>query len=337
MDKGIKATLCTTCAFAVMFAAVTGCAIKFTNNEAEQAASSAAAADSAADPATDKTAGDQSAAVTYKLPVQHYPNAAYISVKEDNDAPLPASGTAGSYEYTVLSSFGSSAPMQKNRGYYIDTPEEPDAPYYFIICSGQKSTGGHGISIVDLGMYGDKLYIVAEETSPAPDEMVTEAFEYPYCVLELDKLPKSYEVINTGGIYFPYIIEFSDDEDTQNILYDLNDEDDYQVPDGYCAVLNGGGGEIAYKTYVYYRNGKSGEQPYYEYIHVTSVTTSWGATTWRDRLDASGSKSTKEEIVETARQHGSGDFMTLPGDYRNAYSIDDFLKMDFIATDGSFT
>ena len=33
-------------------------------------------------------------------------------------------------------------------------------------------------------------------------------------------------------------------------------------------------------------------------------------------------------IVEVARQHNSCDCMTLPGDYRNGYSIDDFLKMD---------
>ena len=67
---------------------------------------------------------------------------------------------------------------------------------------------------------------------------------------------------------------------------------------------------------------------YYPSDAKTSTTVSWGSTFWRDRFDSSGIKYSKEEIVEVARQHNSCDCMTLPGDYRNVYSIDDFLKMD---------
>ena len=328
MDKGIKATLCTTLAFALMFGIATGCSAVRSNIRTGSDEDDPASVTTAKDPAVTGPASSEPTPVTYKLPIQHYPNASYISVK-DTDEKLPVSGTVGDYEYTVSKPQGLEVPNQKTRGFYIDTPEGQDTPCYFVICSGKKNTGGHDIKIVDLGMNGDKLYIVAEETAPAPDKMVTEALEYPYCVLELDKMPDSYEVINTGGVYFPYIIEVNmDDEETSNIIYDLTDKDGYHVPEGYCAVLNGGAGEIAYKTYVYYHDDGSADQPYYEYINVTSTTVSWGSTFWRDRFDSSGIKYSKEEIVEVARQHNSCDWMTLPGDYRNVYSIDGFLKMD---------
>ena len=230
MDKGIKATLCVTCAFAVMFGIVTGCSFIRSNSTAASSGTTAASANAAG---ADTSAGGQSAggdlsgsdadqaSGTDKLPIHHYPNADYISVK--NDETLPAKGTVDGYEYTVAKPQGLDIPDQKTRGFYIDTLEEPDSPYYFIICSGQKNTGGHDIKIVDLGMNGNTLYIVAEETSPAPDEMVTEAFEYPYCVLELDKMPESYMIINTGGVIFPRILEINMDDETRNIIYDLNE------------------------------------------------------------------------------------------------------------------
>lgn len=339
MNKGIRTCLCTAATLALMAGAVTGCAGNKADLSAPSAGNTADQSDSVGQTNPSSTPLDSADApaeptpVTNKLPIQHYPNASYISVKDDPEDKLPSSGTVGDYEYTILNHSDSYTP-QKTRGYYIDTTEEPDAPYYFIICSGKKSTGGHDINIVDLGMNGDKLFIVAEETSPAPEDRVTEAFEYPYCVLELDKKPASFEVINTGGYYFPYILEFINNEETAG---SIPVDGGYEVPDGYCAVLHGGAGEITYKTYVYYRDNDSRNNPYYEYIHVTSTTTSWGATTWRNEFDTSGAKDTREEIVETAKLHGSGDCMMLPGDYRNVYSIDDFLKMDFIASEGSFT
>lgn len=232
MDKGIKATLCVTCAFAVMFGIVTGCSVIRSNITAEPSGKPAVSSDasgadaSAGGPAAGAASSGSDAELasgTDKLPIHHYPNADYISVKADYGI-FPSIGTVGGYEYTVAKPQGIAIPDQKTRGFYIDTLEEPDSPYYLIICSGQKSTGGHDIKIVDLGMNGNTLYIVAEETSPAPDEMVTEAFEYPYCVLELDKMPESYVVINTGGVLFPRILEINmDDEKTRNIIYDLNE------------------------------------------------------------------------------------------------------------------
>ena len=337
MDKGIKATLCTTCAFAVIFAAVTGCTTAFSNAETVTPADTDTAVRRASETtqapapdASDGTSGSQ-APVTNILPIQHYPNAVYISVKEDGDAGLPVNGTVGDYEYTILNSSDSTIPMHKNRGFYIDSEEESGDTCYFIICSGQKSTGGYGISITDLGMNGNRLYIVVEETSPAPGDMVTEAIEYPYCVLELDKMPESYEVINTAGKYFSYILEPNmEDEETREIIESLRG-DGYQIPDGYCAVLRGGSGEITYATYVYCRDDGT-----YDYIHVTSRSVSWGSPFSENMLDSSGTKDTREEIVETAREHNSCQFMILPGDYRNVYSINDFLTMEFVPSDAGF-
>ena len=94
-----------------------------------------------------------------------------------------------------------------------------------------------------------------------------------------------------------------------------------EVEDGWIAKLNGGSGEITYHTYVY--EAENG----YKYINTTSTTVSYGSPQWNERVIDSGSVSTKEEIVQVAKDNGSKQYVLFPDD-KEAYKISDFLNMD---------
>ena len=94
-----------------------------------------------------------------------------------------------------------------------------------------------------------------------------------------------------------------------------------EVEDGWIAKFNGGSGEITYHTYVY--EAENG----YKYINTTSTTVSYGSPQWNERVIDSGSVSTKEEIVQVAKDNGSKQYVLFPDD-KEAYKISDFLNMD---------
>ena len=94
-----------------------------------------------------------------------------------------------------------------------------------------------------------------------------------------------------------------------------------EVEDGWIAKFNGGSGEITYHTYVY--EAENG----YKYINTTSTTVSYGSPQWTERVIDSGSVSTKEEIVQVAKDNGSKQYVLFPDD-KEAYKISDFLNMD---------
>ncbi|MBR3420832.1 MAG: protease complex subunit PrcB family protein [Ruminococcus sp.] len=80
------------------------------------------------------------------------------------------------YEISSGDSYNS---QYKKRGYCIDVV---DNKYQYIICSGGRSTGGYEIKITGLDVLNNGTVIVTvEETTPAPDMVVTEAFTYPNC------------------------------------------------------------------------------------------------------------------------------------------------------------
>lgn len=94
-----------------------------------------------------------------------------------------------------------------------------------------------------------------------------------------------------------------------------------EVEDGWIAKFNGGSGEITYHTYVY--EAENG----YKYINTTSTTVSYGSPQWNERVIDSGSVSTKEEIIQVAKDNGSKQYVLFPDD-KEAYKISDFLNMD---------
>jgi len=95
---------------------------------------------------------------------------------------------------------------QRERGYYIDTLNQPNAPYWYIICSGERSTGGYSINISNIEIdEKQNCKVTVRETSPSAGEVVTQALTYPTCILELSKAPTSITIQNEQGELFNYI------------------------------------------------------------------------------------------------------------------------------------
>ena len=216
--------------------------------------------------------------------------------------PLEKEGTIGDISYRLSDS--SVEGTVETSGFDIFSEEQDIYRFAVIINAGEKSTGGYEINIIDITYDGTEMVITVEETSPGPDEMVTEALTYPSCAVELDKLPKSIKVVRTNGSELPC-----------DYIY----IDDYELPEGWLAVLKDGAGEIMYETYVYETSdGK------YEYINIRSTTVSWGATEWNDIVTGSGAADTREDVVAAAEEFGSAGFVTFNND-NNVYSIEEFL------------
>lgn len=96
----------------------------------------------------------------------------------------------GTYDYT-------------QRGYYISTDNQPNAPYYYIIAMGEQPTGGYSISIIDVKIDNEKnVEVIVKENKPKLDDIVTQAFTYPVCCLKLDSFPNSIVIKNTEGEIF---------------------------------------------------------------------------------------------------------------------------------------
>ena len=102
------------------------------------------------------------------------------------------------YEIAKGDSYNS---QYKQRGYCIDIV---GGKYRYTICSGECHTGGYGIKITDLNVLDCGTVIVTvEETAPAPDETVTEAFTYPNCTIIFSHEPSDgIKIKNTAGVEF---------------------------------------------------------------------------------------------------------------------------------------
>lgn len=90
-----------------------------------------------------------------------------------------------------------------NRGYYIDSEDESNAPYYCIIAMGRRNTGGYSIYITDLKIDEyNNVEVTVHETSPKPNGVTTQAITYPACCLELNTYPNNIVIKNTEGNVF---------------------------------------------------------------------------------------------------------------------------------------
>ena len=115
-------------------------------------------------------------------------------------------GTKGKLEegkdYTIDTSYNGQTIDYAKRGYYIDSLDEPDAPYFYIICMGEKSTGGYGIKVKEINKKDDLTEIIVEETSPDPGSTVTQALTYPKVVVKFPKYQEKITIKNTNGEEF---------------------------------------------------------------------------------------------------------------------------------------
>lgn len=61
-----------------------------------------------------------------------------------------------------------------------------DTANFVILNMGEKSSGGHAISIESVRETADKIYIKVKETSPAQGEMATSVMSYPYAIVKIN-------------------------------------------------------------------------------------------------------------------------------------------------------
>ena len=98
--------------------------------------------------------------------------------------PFPEEGTVGGVEYYITpdtSYFRTS----KTAGYYIDTLDQPDAPYIYFITSGEKKTSGYGVNIVNIEVDDQNRMTVTVEFTEPQDKNVTKGKTYPTTALNI--------------------------------------------------------------------------------------------------------------------------------------------------------
>lgn len=237
------------------------------------------------------------------------PSVILISTKsnepdETSAAALPESGIVNGLYYHIIPA--SSSGDGSKRGYYVFQDKTDKLPYKICIAAGEFSTGGHDIKITGIRFDGSKLTVTVMETSPAPEDIVTEAITYPCCALETDRLPENIEIVTQNGDVFECL-------DTQL--------DASSIEKGWLCVFEDGAGEMMRQTYVYeLPDGR------YKYINVESVTVSWGASKWKHVVKGTGTVDSREAIVEEARRFNSCGFIIYAGDtVRKPHSITEFL------------
>ena len=99
------------------------------------------------------------------------------------------------------------------------------------------------------------------------------------------------------------------------------------IEDGYIAVFRSGMdvnaiGEETYETYVYKK------EKGYHYVNVTSTMMDYPFW-WKHEITSSGEVSSKEEILEQAKQNAAANIVTLPGDDNTMYFVDSFMTLDW--------
>lgn len=307
MNTGIKATLCITLAFALAAGVVTGCG-KGRDKDTRDT-----------DPTNETTASESENSIL--VPV-NYGNDEYKSVKDSNGGKLPKSGEIEGCNFMILEC-NNTSPLARNRGYYIDMLDQPNSPYFVVINSGERNTGGYGISVVDIGVQDGEVIITVEETFPSSGDIVTEAITYPSCEVKFDKLPETFRVVDTMGEVFKETFNYNDNTSPDTSFNDPRlYEDDYQIPDGWIASFRNGAGEIMIETFVY-EDIKG-----YKCINVQAITVSWGATQWKNRFKSETTAADKDAVMEVAKQFGSDGFVIFPDDLNKACDVGEFLKRD---------
>ncbi|MCR5011151.1 MAG: protease complex subunit PrcB family protein [Lachnospiraceae bacterium] len=108
-------------------------------------------------------------------------------------------GTVGGFNYSVTENAGYWR-ESKMPGYYIDSLDEPNAPFFFFITCGEKNTGGYGVVVTDITVDEDEnMEITVCFTEPEPDAVVTMALEYPMTQVTVDRLPASITIKTVDG------------------------------------------------------------------------------------------------------------------------------------------
>ena len=100
----------------------------------------------------------------------------------DENGKLPISGSINNINY-IIGDNGYYDMSLSEKGHHVNTTKDG---YRYTICSGEHSTGGYSIDIINVEAdENNNIVITVEETSPEPMDIVTQAFTYPTCTITL--------------------------------------------------------------------------------------------------------------------------------------------------------
>lgn len=151
--------------------------------------------------------------VKFEGPVaESYPVQAYAKTVTMVLSPGKATIEGEKIEYEVVAEEESSIEFIKSlRGFGLI--REDDNYNYVYIGSGEKNTGGYDIFVSDMVEVNGQVHIIVSETIPSKDDLVTQAFTYPYQVVRYSKDYGNQLVVQDyNGNFFDDI----NDETTEN-------------------------------------------------------------------------------------------------------------------------
>ena len=119
--------------------------------------------------------------------------------------PFPKKGIIGGIEYSITPDAGYYR-KSKTAGYFIDTLDEPNAPYMFFITSGEKPTTGYGVNIVNIEMDDQNNMVVTVEFTEPTDKNVTKEKTNPTtCLSVMPPYPADVVIQLTNGDMLKYL------------------------------------------------------------------------------------------------------------------------------------
>jgi hypothetical protein len=87
--------------------------------------------------------------------------------------------------------------------------------YIVVVFSGEKNTGGYGISVTEVSeIDGKTMRITVEETSPGKDDMVIMVITYPWVAISIESKTEDFLVRNKDGEIFEKLEYDSDSGDS---------------------------------------------------------------------------------------------------------------------------
>ena len=138
-------------------------------------------------------------AITHSVTENTEPTPEKMISAIDKNGKLPINGNINNVNYIIGNNDYYDMSLNK-KGYHVNTTKDG---YRYTICSGEHSTGGYSIDIVNVEAdENNNIVITVEEVSPEPMDMVTQAFTYPACTTTLSGDIGNVVIKTTNGTKF---------------------------------------------------------------------------------------------------------------------------------------
>ncbi len=109
-------------------------------------------------------------------------------------------------KYTINNDITYYNQKYKERGVTYETLNTPNAPSFYFISSGEKTSGGYSISIKEVIVNNEgNIEVIVEESSPSSDDLTTFAFTYPVCYIKFESYQENIVFKTENGEIFKHL------------------------------------------------------------------------------------------------------------------------------------